>query len=756
MGMHKFLAHSSNDPDKVDPQPLDEHLKGVAALAARNASHFGAEKLAEAMGLLHDLGKYTVPFQERLAGARIKVDHSTRGAQVAQERYKTAGYLLAYGIAGHHAGLANGAGQNGERSPLAERLADKSLPPLEEVWKDEIELPKQEDFGSFIRGLSRADTTQDQNFQWAFLVRMLFSALVDADFIDTESYYDKFEKERDKSSSHRNRVLPTLEQLRGELDSHLKGFKADSEVNRLRAEILQYARDQSVLSPGIFSMNVPTGGGKTLSSLAFALDHATRHGQRRVIFVIPFTSIVEQNAAVFRKALGCWGDEAVLEHHSAFTPPSVDKSDPERYQSQEKLRLAMENWDAPIVVTTAVQFFESLFSAKPSQCRKLHNISNSVIILDEAQTIPLKVLRPAVAALGELARNYRSSVVLCTATQPALNAEKFKGGFSNVRPLVKDEAKLARQLERVSIQHVGALDDNALIDRLKEKHQVLCIVNNRLHARAVYKALEDLPGSVHLSTLMCAKHRSMTLAGVREALRKNEACRVVSTSLIEAGVDVSFPMVMRAEAGLDSIAQAAGRCNRNKEWPVESSKVLVFSNANPDWKPPVEVTQFAQAAREVLRRHQDSPLSPDAIQDYFQTLYWQKGDAALDAKGIMSLLSTSDIERLPMETMDHLFRLIDSVQESVIVPWDDTAKEAIRAMQFSDKVGGLARKLQPYIVQVPRGAFESLRKAGALQPIAPERWGEQFQTLVNMDLYSDRFGLWWEEPTFMATASTIL
>jgi len=248
----------------------------------------------------------------------------------------------------------------------------------------------------------------------------------------------------------------------------------------------------------------------------------------------------------------------------------------------------------------------------------------------------------------------------------------------------------------------------------------------------------------------------MTLAGVREALRKNEACRVVSTSLIEAGVDVSFPMVMRAEAGLDSIAQAAGRCNRNKEWPVESSKVLVFSNANPDWKPPVEVTQFAQAAREVLRRHQDSPLSPDAIQDYFQTLYWQKGDAALDAKGIMSLLSTSDIERLPMETMDHLFRLIDSVQESVIVPWDDTAKEAIRAMQFSDKVGGLARKLQPYIVQVPRGAFESLRKAGAVQPIAPERWGEQFQTLVNMDLYSDRFGLWWEEPTFMATASTIL
>jgi len=221
----------------------------------------------------------------------------------------------------------------------------------------------------------------------------------------------------------------------------------------------------------VFSLTVPTGGGKTLTSLAFALDHAIAHGQRRVIFVIPFTSIVEQNAAVFRRAMGPYGEEAVLEHHSAFILPSLKGADADRFQAQEKLRLAMENWDAPIIVTTAVQFFESLFASKPGQCRKLHNIANSVVILDEAQTIPLKVLRPAVAALNELSRNYRSSIVLCTATQPALEAPEFKGGFTNVRPLVADAEALARQLERVRVRHIGMLDER-MLDGLMglEKH----------------------------------------------------------------------------------------------------------------------------------------------------------------------------------------------------------------------------------------------------------------------------------------------
>ena len=246
----------------------------------------------------------------------------------------------------------------------------------------------------------------------------------------------------------------------------------------------------------------------------------------------------------------------------------------------------MENWDAPIVVTTAVQFFESLFAAKPSQCRKLHRIAGSVVVLDEAQTMPLKLLRPCVAAIDELARNYRASVVLCTATQPALTAPAFEGGLAEVRELAPDPEQLFKQLERVRVRHLGALDDEALAEHMRSRDQVLCIVNNRRHARAVYQAMADLPGARHLTTLMCARHRSEVLAEVRQLLKDGKPCRLVSTSLIEAGVDVDFPTVLRAEAGLDSIAQAAGRCNREGRSERESSEVLVFLPENPDWAPP--------------------------------------------------------------------------------------------------------------------------------------------------------------------------
>jgi CRISPR-associated endonuclease/helicase Cas3 len=277
-------------------------------------------------------------------------------------------------------------------------------------------------------------------------------------------------------------------------------------------------RSQYALSPGLFSLAVPTGGGKTLTSLAFALDHAIQHNLRRVIFVIPFTSVAEQNAAVFRRALGDLGQRAVLEHHSAFIERAAPAGDPDKYQSSQKLRLAMENWDAPIIVTTAVQFFESLFAARPSQCRKLHNIPGSVVILDEAQTLPLKLLRPCVAAIDELVRNYHTSIILCTATQPALEAPRFSGGLEKVRELAPTPADLFRRLQRVQVRHVGALDDEALSSQMRQREQVLCIVNNRRHARALYQSISDLPGARHLTTLMCAKHRSTVLAEVRRML----------------------------------------------------------------------------------------------------------------------------------------------------------------------------------------------------------------------------------------------
>ncbi|MCW5651668.1 MAG: CRISPR-associated endonuclease Cas3'' [Ramlibacter sp.] len=736
-----YFAHSSGDSDRSRWQSLAEHSHNVGTLAADKARPFGGQEAARAQGKLHDLGKYTAAFQRRLEGDPRSVDHSTWGAITAVQRYGDFGHLLAYGIAGHHAGLANGRGE-GERTPLADRLKGTGLDPLDPTWEQELTLPEK----SFPEGFKLHP--QHKQFQRAFLTRMLFSCLVDADFIDTENYYLQLKRE----ASGRESDYPSLTALREQLDVHLRSFSTEGGVNPIRSRILSHVRGLAAATPGLFSLTVPTGGGKTLASLAFALDHAIRHGLRRVIFVIPFTSIVEQNAAVFRRALGKLGEAAVLEHHSAFVEAPPPRSDLEKYQATQKLRLAMENWDAPIIVTTAVQFFESLFAARPSQCRKLHNIAGSVVILDEAQTMPLKVLRPCVAAIDELACNYRTSVVLCTATQPALQTPRFKGGLDHVRELAPDPPHLYRELERVRVRHIGVVDDDALAQHMRSRDQVLCIVNNRQHARAVYEAMHDLPGARHLTTLMCAKHRSEVLDDIRYLLKNQLPCRVVSTSLIEAGVDVDFPTVMRAEAGLDSIAQAAGRCNREGGRNRDASEVIVFQTVNKDWAPPPEIKQFAEAAREVLRRHADEPLAPAAIQQYFELLYWQQGDEQLDKHGLMPLLKASRIDSLPMETLATKFRMIDDTQMALIIPFDDTARKALNELRFADGCVGLARKLQPYSVQIPKAVLTLLRQAGAVQPVEPEKWGEQFLALVNTDIYTNSTGLTWANPSFISAS----
>ena len=740
-----FFAHSVQGLDTDHWQRLDEHLIAVGDWAALFASAFGAQALARAAGLLHDLGKYTVKFQDRLRGSLQSVDHSTWGARIARDRYGSMGYLIAYAIAGHHAGLANGK-DAGERSCLADRL-DAELPDLLPDWQEEIALPTLQELRLPFRPGPHSDR---QQFQMAFLVRMLFSCLVDADFLDTEAFYGKFEKDKPQ----RRTAHASLQDLRQQLDGHLEDVTASaapSDVNKTRSQILAHVRAQASLAPGLFSLTVPTGGGKTLASLAFALDHAIAHGKSRVIFVIPFTSIVEQNAAVFRRALGPLGEQAVLEHHSGFTD---DKG--QSKEARDKLKLAMENWDFPIVVTTAVQFFESLFADRPSKCRKLHNIANSVIVLDEAQTMPLKLLRPCVAALDELASHYRSSVVLCTATQPMLHAPAFEGGLNDVQELAPAPADLFKQLARVQVKHAGELSDDAVTAHMLEHDQALCIVNNRRHARALYEAMAAQPGARHLTTLMCAKHRSEVLAEVRQALKDRQPCRLVSTSLIEAGVDVDFPFVMRAEAGLDSIAQAAGRCNREGRRDQLASLVLVFSVANPDWAPPPELKQYAEAAREVLRQHGADPLSPVAIEAYFRMLYWKKGSQALDEFNLLGLLRANKLDSLPMEMLATKFRMIDSVQMPVIVPYDDEARDALHELSFSEGSVKLARKLQPYLVQVPRRGFEALRSSGAVQYVAQQRWGDQFAELTNINLYDKNFGLSWDNPTFVHACNLVI
>jgi CRISPR-associated endonuclease/helicase Cas3 len=725
------FAHSTDTIDKSDWQKLRDHLEQVAQKAHENASHFGAEKLGRVAGLLHDLGKYTREFQLRLSGAFGKVDHTTWGARIACERYGQVGRLLAYGIAGHHAGLANGV-DGIVRRALKDRLENEPKHGLLSIWKEQLDLP--DPAGLRVSGFEARK--ERIGFQQSMLARMLFSCLVDADYLDTEEFY---------TGTPRDRQYPSLDQLRDSLNEKLGTFKADTEVNRWRAEILAHVRKQADCSPGLFSLTVPTGGGKTLISLAFALDHAIAHGLRRVIFVIPFTSIVEQNARVFREAFGETGKNAVLEHHSAFSDSQVRTQD-----SRDKLRQAMENWDAPVIVTTAVQFFESLFSDRPSRCRKLHNISRSAIILDEAQTLPLKVLRCCMAALDELALNYRASIVLCTATQPALEAKDgFRNGFQGVRELAPSPEILYERFRRVKVSFAGRLKQEEIVGALRRHKQALCIVNNRRHARALHYDIASDEGAYHLSTLMCAAHRSVVLSEVRTMLKENRRCRLVATSLIEAGVDIDFPFVMRAEAGLDSIAQAAGRCNREGLRPAKDSEVAVFTPDSDEWAPPPELKQFGQVYREIQRLFSDDPLSLEAIREYFKLLYWQKGPEELDYYDLLGVLQGSRIENLPFETLGTKFRMIENVQRPVIIPFNKDARAALSALEHADSCGAIARRLQRYLVTLPRQAYDALRAAGAIQPKFPERYGEQFMELINQDLYDKNVGLRWEDPSFI-------
>ncbi len=739
-----YYAHSGNNPDKSDWQLLSDHLQNVSSIAAKNARYFDAEILAKIAGLLHDIGKYTEGFQNRLEGGK-RVDHATAGAQIAVTKWGRFGKLLAYIIAGHHAGLANGIDSGENRSTLGDRL-NKTILELDKIWEEEVEIPNELSFPP----IKSAENLG--GFQFAFLIRMLFSCLVDADFIDTEKFYLELDGKQQKRGDH-----PSLQKLQQVLNSHLEdlGNKAVSSspgiVNNLRQEVLDYSRKQALLSPGLFSLTVPTGGGKTLTSMAFALDHAIEYQLRRVIYVIPFTSIIEQNAKVFRDVFKELGDDIVLEHHSAFD----DENFKGRDETKDKLRLAMENWDAPVVVTTAVQFFESLFADRTSKCRKLHNITGSVIILDEAQMLPLKLLRPTMAAIDELARNYQCTIVLCTATQPALlHSDEFFGGFKNVREIAPDPTELYTALDRVTVRHIGSQTDDQLAERIKRKDQILVIVNNRRHAHALCELIGADKSHYHLTTLMCAAHRRKVLFDIREQLKAGNPCKVISTSLIEAGVDVDFPMVMRAETGLDSVAQAAGRCNREGSKLKEDSEVLIFTS--PEWKAPPELDQYAASMRHVMRNHEDDLLAPKAIKAYFKDVYWRK-DGELDAKKLLKTHRDHHAKlTFPFQTIASEYRIIESYMHPIIIPYDKKAEVLIAKLRYSEFVGSIARELQPYLVQVPEQAFFALKSAGAIEIVQPDQFGDQFWKLINRDLYSEEAGVNWDDPYFINSDKLVI
>ncbi len=513
--------------------------------------------------MLHDIGKCSNEFlayitrssagEEGLRGP----DHSTAGARVAEKAYPFPfGRFLSHAIASHHAGLSDW--EKLETRLGAEyRIADYG------GW-DEIAAP----LPTSVAPTARFREQDELGFTRAFLIRMLFSCLVDADFLETERFYLEAKRESIERGGH---LGP--EALRDRLRLHMADMttkaaeKHPGQLNSLRAEVLSRAVARAEDRPGLFTLTVPTGGGKTLASLSFALEHAVQHGRSRVIYVIPYTSIIEQTAEVFRAALAT--DDDILEHHASFDWERANigrGTDDEGADGLKKLRLAAENWDAPIVVTTAVQFFESLFSNRVSRCRKLHNLAKSVIIIDEAQMMPLKLLLPSIAALKELQTNYGATVVLCTATQPALRTvDGFRGGFAidDGRELAPEPKRLYAAVKRFEIEwRAEPVSDEEITACFAERQQMLVIVNTRAHAKALFAKMKDMGGAVHLSTLMCPLHRRTTLAEIKRGLKEGRPVRLVSTSLIEAGVDVDFPEVWRAATGLDAIIQAGGRCNR--------------------------------------------------------------------------------------------------------------------------------------------------------------------------------------------------
>jgi CRISPR-associated endonuclease/helicase Cas3 len=710
----KFYAHSTQNPDKSDWQPLNQHLHDVALLAERFASAFGAGAWGRSAGLLHDAGKATIRFVQRLEGSTQRVDHSTFGARIAEDQAGNLGVLLAYVIAGHHGGLPNGGEQETE---LHFRLKNSKLP-------DDLALLPELEINNDLVPPFKLDRERG-GFSLAFFTRMIFSCLVDADFLDTENFCTP------DQSEFRPQNQQSLQVLKQKLDKHLLKLSAQAQltpVNRLRAKILSDCRRKADKKPQTFSLTVPTGGGKTLSSLAFALDHAVANRQCRVIYAIPFTSIIEQNAGVFQDVLG---RESVLEHHCNYK--ESDNSDEVEYNRRRGL--AAENWDAPLVVTTNVQFFESLFSNKPSRCRKLHNIANSVIVLDEAQAIPTEYLEPCLAALRELVEHYNCTVVLCTATQPAFDTSELRNRLPQITEIIDQPQQLYENLRRTKVEFVGKLSNEKLAGRLQQIEQVLCIVSTKPQACQLFEMLPEGIGNYHLSTNMYPEHRRRVLDEIRLRLKQGEPCRVISTSLVEAGVDLDFPVVYRAMAGLDSIAQAAGRCNREGRMNEagELGQVYVYEPEPPVKIPWVKrcVSRAGEARRSLPEA---DPLGLELMRRYFELLYDVQ---ELDKKKIYWLLNQLTPELyFPFREVAENFRFIEDETTGVIIPADAEVNALVRQLDFVESPRPLLRRLQAYTVAVRSREFAALESAGALEMVQG-----QFPVLRNLSAYKDDIGL---------------
>lgn len=751
--MSDFYAHSRLNPDgSLLFEPLEEHLKLVSQKAAEFGAIFEAEDWCEVLGFWHDLGKYSKEFQNYLrsvsnadphvAERMNKVDHSTAGAQhaVIDKRTDSVGKAIAWCIAGHHTGLGNYSTSE-QITCLVKRLEKQNIPTWFSAPQTICSIEKPKKYPPKVQhSLDRKDEsgTSDAKvrgrFAWAFFVRMLYSCLVDADFLATEVFMNE------ASSKERNTQKPSLHELLRYLVNHQEelGKRSVSEGKRsdvvfsIRQKVVESCVKAASLPPGFFTLTVPTGGGKTLASLRFALEHAINHQAhafRHIIVGIPFTSIIEQTAGVYRRVFEALGDEVVLEHHS--------NTGVERETTFS--RLSSQNYDAPIIVTTNVQILESLFTNKPGKARKIHRFAKSIIILDEAQAMPVELLTPTLFALQELVDTYGCTVILSTATPPALGFQKeFPIGLKQVREIVPLGLNLGNQMKRTFLTDLGRLDIEELVRLMGKNDQFLCIHNTRKDTKDTYDALRtksDGEGLFHLSTFMCPAHRRDCLDRVRERLASGKECKVISTQLIEAGVDVDFPVVYRAIAGVDSITQAAGRCNR--EGRISLGEVLLFRLPHD---PPMGMLRKAAGTTQSLlgKFPGDQLLSEQAIHEYFRMLYW-KEKQHWDSKEILPM--HLKIGQVNFESIANAYRLIEDDTLSVIVPYSRRGRSIIGKLLSCDI------KQQPLTLEEHRETQQfsvSLFKDVVRQNLGgdfKEVCDGQFIVTTNDSLYTEETGI---------------
>ena len=739
-----IIAHRTEGGEE---QSLYDHVEGVALQIRRNLTEAGLKQLiplGELLGRLHDAGKAQPAFQRYIRGeSAAKAPHSAAGALLATsllykfsvelglKKLPRTSQLLAYAISGHHRGLYNYAElQNKLEEVDCKDRCKKTAEALTKLTA-EIQSWAKEHAEATETSLKELAKQVGATEQAQALVRLLFSCLVDADFLDTEAFMDEERKGRRHEATC---GYAPLESLRDRLTKHMEGFSTEGKINEARRAFLNQCREHGRTCPkGYYSLFLPTGGGKTLSSMAWALETALNHKAQRIIYVIPYTSIITQTAGIFREI---FGEENVLEHHSDISFSGGEASqEAERY---ERTRLLAENWDAPIIVTTNVQFFESLFSHKVSRSRKVHSIANSVVVFDEVQMFPTEFLHPMLRLLEDLRWIYGTQLLFCSATLPPFDKDHtssfkkvndFHQLSDAIQPIVPEDPELFKVFDRV-IYHLEEKEytTKELAKELSQHDSALCIVNSRRDASQLYHALleagKETQDVIHLSRNMCSAHLKERIAEVRQRLKAKIPTIVISTQLREAGVDIDLPIVYRAMSGLDSIVQAGGRCNREGKRPAPG-EVYVFSLSDGG-KAFGAIVQGQNATRFLLdndKEHTRPRIPLELIKAYYDRYY--ASIESFDTKDITESLYDEDEAkrwRFDFQQASEDFQLIDNVDRDLFVPYG-RGKELLEGLEKHTLYLNhrTLRELQQYHVSISKWRYEELEEARLLSEVVVER-----------------------------------